>query len=126
MICKVCPWVVALLLGGAGCSADEAPIPEPTFSTPGAFLAVRNGPRDYTLARTLDRLPLGASTGSELIVITRYAPVVPSLEEARTLAQSSAIPIQDPAFVIPLSELENGKWEVVWFRSLTEQEKEPL
>ncbi|HEX2881516.1 MAG TPA: hypothetical protein VHO25_18430 [Polyangiaceae bacterium] len=114
--------LLGVVLAIAACSADEAAAPAPTFTTPGAFLAAQNGPHEYMLARTLDRLALG----QDLVVVTRYAPVVRSLDEARELAQSAEIPILDAAFIIPLAELENGNWEVVWFRSLTEEEKEPL
>jgi hypothetical protein len=116
---------IALIPGVAGaCSADAAPEPEPTFRTPGAFLAARNAPNEYTLARTLDQLPLTA--GQDLLVVIRYAPVVESLAAARALAQSPSIPVQDGAFVIPASELGSDRWQVVWFRSLSEAEKEPL
>jgi hypothetical protein len=114
--------LLSVVLAIAACSADETATPAPTFTTPGAFLAAHNGPGEYRLARTLDRLALG----QDLVVVTRYAPLVHSLDEARELAQSAEIPVLDAAFIIPLAELENGNWEVVWFRSLTEEEKEPL
>jgi len=115
---------LCLALVSTGCSADAVPESEPTFRTPGAFLAARIAPSEYTLSRTIGELPPIA--GQQLLVVTQYTPVLHSLAAARELAQDSTIPIRYQALVVPLSEFSNGRWEVVWFRSLTEDEKDAL
>ena len=113
--------LVAVLL--LGCSADSAPAPEPTFTTPGAFIALREESGSYLLVRTLAEWQ--PRPGESVLFVSVYSPTAATLEEARELAQGPPLPLLRPDVgVIPIPDPSTAT--VVWFRTLTPEEMERL
>ena len=108
----------------AGCSADAAPEPEPTLDTPGAFVAVENAEGQFEVLRTLGGLEVGA--GQDVLFFSEYAPPAESTEEARGLARRRELTLVDELLLVPTARILESSWEVVWFRSLTEEERARL
>ncbi|HZF56180.1 MAG TPA: hypothetical protein VE093_46515 [Polyangiaceae bacterium] len=108
------------------CSSDAAPEPEPELETPGAFTAVdeaeaSGGP--LTLYRTLDTLILANDT---IVFVTVYDVEPSSWEEAREMARERDVPIRLEIQFISRSSLIAHPFRVVWFRTLTDEEKERI
>ncbi len=119
----------ALLLAaasGVACSADAVPEPEPGLETPGSFVA--SGPVSdggFVLLRSLMSLRL--DNGNTLLFFTRYDVRPKSFEHARELCRTTS---DFPAVAMlqsPLkSEFELTPFRVVWFRTLTQEERDVL
>jgi hypothetical protein len=107
-----------------GCSADAATEPEPQIETPGAFFAVDNDVGAYQIMRTLVLLELGS--GQDLFVVTAYAPTAVNFDQARELARDPELPVSDELVLIPKDEILTRSWKVVWFRTLSPEERDVL
>jgi hypothetical protein len=111
--------LVAVLL--LGCSADSAPAPEPTFTTPGAFIAFRDESGGYLLMRTLAEWPV--RPGESVLFVSVYSPTAATLDEARELAQGPPLPLLRPDVAV-IEIPDPSIATVVWFRTLTPEEME--
>ena len=117
---------IALTLSCAvlpACSSDTAPEPEPTLETPGAFVALdeNEGEGPLTLQRTLDTLTLPNDT---ILIITIYDVDPTSWDEAREASKSHDIPLRVEVELESKTPLVARPHRVVWWRSLTPEEKE--
>jgi len=112
-----------LLSGGLlGCASDSLPIPEPTIETPGAFVAVDLGTGQFSLSRTLSTFEAEQDT---ILIFTDYDVGPRSWEEAAEYARLPELPI---ATLVTAASgkvfLANNDHRVVWFRTLTAEERE--
>jgi hypothetical protein len=114
--------LVASLL--AGCSADAVDEPEPELETPGAFLAVDDSAGAYAILRTLTSLEVGQ--GQDVIFFTLFAPTARDFDQARELARDPELPIRDELVLFPKDDIISHSWKVVWFRTLSEEERNIL
>lgn len=125
---------VALLVSGAACTAlpacssDTAPQPEAELETPGAFTALdedqdADGIGPLVLYRTLDTLSL---PNDVVLFATIYDVEPASWDEARELAKSHDIPIRAELQFVSRASLDAYEHRVVWFRTLTDEEKERI
>lgn len=106
------------------CSSDTAPEPEAALETPGAFTAVDEAPGGpLTLYRTLDTLTLPNDT---IVFATVYDVAPTTYEEARELAKDHAIPIRLELQFLSRAAMSAHPLRVVWFRTLTDKEKERI
>ena len=115
--------VVAALVISA-CSADSMTPPEPTLETPGAFVLATDDSGLTILFRTLQVVPID-STESLLDAIL-YAAAPSSPEQARALAKDRALPVAEPHAIYSLRGIISLEPEVVWFRTLTRDERDAL
>lgn len=106
------------LLGG--CSTDALEAPEPTLITPGAFTAVDEENGRMTLYRTLDYLELETDT---LLFLTEYEVTPASYEDARESAKRHDLPIRVASVGASAALFPGHPHQVVWFRTLTDEEK---
>ncbi|XXY54695.1 hypothetical protein WME91_26540 [Sorangium sp. So ce269] len=106
------------------CATDDAPEPEPELDFPGSFVAVAEQEGPLTLRRTLDRLRL--DNGDILLFMSSYDVAPRSWEEAREAAYDHDIPVQIELEVLLRGDITAHPHRVVWFRSLTEEEKERI
>ena len=116
---------LAVLLAGASataCSADAADEPLPLITTPGAFVAYQ-GDDSRRLIRILRVVIIG---GEEVIFAILYAPHPRDFGHARELAMQQSLDVESDLVLIASSYLIGRRWEVVWYRSLTEDEQEVL
>jgi hypothetical protein len=104
-----------------GCSADEVSAPEPTLRTPGAFVAVEDAPGTVRLFRTLQVVQLQERNDGEFVLSHWYAERAQSFDEARELSRTRELSVETARVWINLSDFDTPH-EVVWFRSLTEDE----
>ncbi len=114
-------WAASVLLG---CSADAADEPEPKLETPGAFFAVDDDFGAYRIMRTLVLLEVGS--GQDVFVVTAYAPTAVDFDQARELARDPELPISDELVLVPKTEILTRSWKVVWFRTLSPEERDVL
>jgi len=121
--------VAALLFAGAllpACSSDTAPEPEAVLETPGAFTAFdesEGGAGPLTLYRTLDILTL---PNDAVVFATIYAVEPASWAEAREMAKDPAIPVREELQFLSRASISVYPHRVVWFRTLTDEEKERI
>lgn len=133
-------WVATVL--APGCYADSVTAPEPTLTTPGAFIAVpfeptlpdgaagaagqagRSGDADdlYRLIRVLAAFDVK----TDLAIFHFPYGVVDSLEEARQATKSRGSGPPPPVSIVSLAALESLEAVVVGYRSLTEEEKDAI
>jgi hypothetical protein len=94
------------------------------LETPGAFTAVdeAEGGR-LTLYRTLDTLTLPNDT---IVFATVYDVEPTSYKEAREMAQNHALPVRLEVQFLSRAALSAHPYKVVWFRTLTDEEKERI
>ena len=114
--------VAALVI--SACSADSVTPPEPTLETPGAFVLATDDSGLTILFRTLQVVPID-STESLLDAIL-YAAAPSSPEQARALARDRALPVAEPHASFSLRSILSLEPEVVWFRSVTQDERDAL
>lgn len=105
----------------SACSSDDAPEPEPTLETPGAFVAVKEDTGSMTLLRTLDTLTLQDET---VLFITIYDVDPSGFADARELAKRHDLPLRVEIQFKSEGPIVSRPYRVVWFRSLTDEEKE--
>jgi hypothetical protein len=114
----VLPLLLALL---PACASESLPEPEPTLETPGAFIAVEHGPGDLSMSRTLETFQAQEDT---ILVLTDYDVAPASWEEAREIAMQPDLPIKVAVTAASGKQFSKSNYRVVWFRTLTEEEKE--
>jgi hypothetical protein len=113
----------ALLLAFVvACSSDAAPEPEAKIDTPGAFVAFEESPGQIRVVRILGGIVL--DNGNVILFVTSYAPLLGSFSAAEELARSSHPPIALLSTSIARSDIVAQRHDVVWFRTLSEAEKE--
>jgi len=135
----------------AGCYADSVKVPEPTLTTPGAFIAVpfeppltsgaagaageasepvttsgaggaTSGDEFYSLIRVLAVLDVS----NDLAIFHLQYGNVESLDAAREATKSRPSGPPPPLGITSLGRLESRAAVVVGFRSLTEEEQEVI
>ena len=116
--------VLASLLSISACSADSVTPPEPTLETEGAFVVATDDVGVTFLLRTLRVLPIDSTESLLDAILYRGEPSSP--EEARAWAKDRALPVADPHASFSLLVLQSLEPEVVWFRSLTQDERDAL
>ncbi len=112
----------ALALGG--CASDAAEAPEPTLRTPGAFVAQEVHAQELHLFRVLGALSL--ENGQTMLLMRRFEPRPTSFEAARELAKEPDLPIDLALTYAVESEFVAVPYQVVWFRTLNEQDRNAL
>jgi hypothetical protein len=88
----------------------------------GAF--VDDGEGAYEILRTLTSLEVGDDRN--VILSTLFAPTAPDFAQARDLASDPALPIRDELVLLPEDYFFPRSWQVVWFRTLSEEERSIL
>lgn len=103
------------------CVSEAGPEPEPTVDIPGAFTAVDEGDGFLALYRTLDTLRV---EGDVLVMLTHYDVQPRTWEEARETAMQDDLPMLFEATAASLKLFPSGPSRVVWYRSLTDEERD--
>jgi len=103
------------------CSSDALPEPEPELEQPGAFVAVERGAGGLALFRTL--AVLHVENGDTILFVTVYDVEPSSFEEARELSKDHDLRIRELVTSASRNVLILSRHEVVWFRTLTEEEE---
>lgn len=116
--------VVACLWALAGCSSDAVDPPEPTLETPGSFVAREVAPNELHLFLILGALRL--DNGQTMLLMRRFAPRPSNWVSAKELAQQPNLPIDLALTYSPENEFVTSPYRVVWFRTLTEQERDAI
>jgi hypothetical protein len=111
-----------LLAFVVACSSDAATEPEPKVDTPGAFVAFEEAPGQLRTVRVLGGLAL--DNGTVILFITSYAAVVSSFDAAEALAKSDSPQVALLSTSIARSDIVSHAHQVVWFRTLSDAEKE--
>jgi hypothetical protein len=109
-------------LWALGCSADSVDEREPTLDTIGVFVARREPEGGYTLHRVLYALRL--QTDDTSLFISTYAVRPRTIDDARELSRSGPLPIEVDVQVVSQRQFASVPYEIVWFRSLTPEERE--
>jgi hypothetical protein len=104
-----------------GCSADSVDEREPTLDTIGVFVARSAPDGGYTLHRVLYALRL--QTDDTSLFISTYAVHPSTLDGARALARSGPLPVDVEVQVVSQRQFGSVPYEIVWFRSLTPEER---
>jgi hypothetical protein len=112
---------IALSLALGGCSADRLTPPEPGIKHPGAFVAVTDDDGVIVLLRTLRVVTLDSE--ESIYDAIRYEGIPSSYDEAETWARDRQWPVADDHVSLPFSLILSHDPEVVWFRTLTEEER---
>ena len=110
------------VMGGAvmGCASDPDPAPpEPTLTTPGAFFARPDDDGALGLFRTLSSLEIELDT---ILFCSTYHATPRSFEEASAFARDHELPVALELTFVSRSSVLSSEHEVVWFRSLTDEE----
>jgi hypothetical protein len=107
-----------------GCSADAAFEPEPTLETPGAFVALENQQGTFDIVRTLASIEVGQD--EKMLFFKSFVPSARDFDEARELARDPALPVSDSLVLVQRSDILELDWKVVWFRSLSQEERDVL
>ncbi|MRG91169.1 hypothetical protein [Polyangium spumosum] len=107
----------------AACSSDALTPPEARIDTPGAFVAMEGyeAEGELALVRILDRLQF---EDARLLFMTVHDARPADFDEARELAKDPELPIRELIRIEPDTVVTQHAHEVVWFRTLTEKEKE--
>ena len=112
---------VGLALGLLGCSADSVDEREPTLDTIGVFVARSDPGGGYKLHRVLYALRL--QTDDTSLFISTYAGLARTLEDARARARSGTLAVEVDVQVVSQRQFASVPHEIVWFRSLTPEER---
>jgi hypothetical protein len=122
---RVSAAIVSALVISA-CSADAVTPPEPTLETPGAFAVATDDSGVTVLFRTLQVVRID-DTESLLEAIV-YAGEPASPEQAKAWAKDRDLPVAQPHALFSLRGLLSLELEpeVVWFRTVTEDERDAL
>lgn len=103
------------------CATESLPEPEPTLLTPGAFIAEDPSEGPMVLLRTLDTF----TTEQDIILaLTEYDVEPASWEEAAELAKLPDLPIRYESTAASANLLSKSDHRVVWYRTLTDEERE--
>jgi hypothetical protein len=119
-----CLFVFALLPGLLGCSADSVSEPEPAIERPGSFVVATDAEGIIVLVRTLRVVPIDSAESLYEAILYEGRPS--SYDEATTWAKDRQWPVADPHAIFSLRMLLSSDPEVVWFRTLTEEERAAL
>ena len=101
------------------CSSDTLTPPEAAIETPGAFIAVDEGGSALVLHRSLETTVLESET---FLFLTVYDVNPTTWDEAREIAKGHDIPIRNSSVPAPRKLFPSGPYQVVWFRTLTDDE----
>ncbi len=104
-----------------GCSADSVDEREPTLDTIGVFVARSEPGGGYKLHRVLYALRL--QTDDTSLFITTYSGIARTLDDARARARSGPLPVDVDVQVVSQRQFASVPYEIVWFRSLTPDER---
>jgi hypothetical protein len=115
-----CLFVVALLPGLLGCSADSVSEPEPPLERPGSFVVVTDAEGIIVLMRTLRVVPIDSAESLYEAILYEGQPS--SYHEATTWAKDRDWPVADHHGSFSLRMVLSSNPEVVWFRTLTDDE----
>jgi hypothetical protein len=107
---------------GLGCSADAVDAPEPAIDTPGAFVAYEESPGQLRLMRTFQKL---VADDNAFLFAAFYDPLLGSYAEAENMARDRSATPQPDLIGLDLTAFA-APYRVVWFRSLSEQERARL
>ena len=106
------------------CSADSLTPPEPELEQPGSFVVATDDEGLIFLTRTLRVVPIdNAETLLESFI---YRGVPSSYDEAKSWAKDPSLPIAEDHAIFSLRIFLTLEPEVVWFRTLTEDELSAL
>lgn len=112
--------VFALLPALAGCSADSVEPSEPGVGTPGSFVAATDAEGIIILLRTLRVVRIDSA--ESLYEAILYSGQPSSYDEAEAWAKDRDWPVNDPHGIFSFRDVLSSHPEVVWFRTLTEDE----
>lgn len=115
-----CLFVFALLPALASCSADSVSEPEPALERPGSFVAATDAEGIIILMRTLRIVPIDSAESLYEAILYEGRPS--SYDEATTWAKDENWPVADHHGSFSLRLLLSSDPEVVWFRTLTDDE----
>jgi hypothetical protein len=115
--------LLSALLTLPRCSADSLKPAEPTLELPGSFVAVTDTDGRIFLLRTLRVVPLGEESLFEAI---EYQGSWSSHEEAKACAKDPPCPVAEPHAIFSHRAILSADPEVVWFRSLSDSERDAL
>lgn len=118
-------WMLGLVMSSSslsGCASDEITPPEPQVMTAGSFIAVEGytEPGKLILVRMIDRLDFEFET---LLFYSIYDVDPVNWEDARVLAQQPELPLRQEIDAQPSGAITELPHQVVWFRTLTEEEQ---
>jgi hypothetical protein len=108
------------------CSADAVKVEDPTLETPGSFVATRRGDGRIQLDRliALELLPATPTLAADaLLHLTSYDETAASFDEARELAKRHDLTPAVENGIQLESALRAREFRVVWFRTLTDDER---
>ncbi|APR87492.1 hypothetical protein A7982_12841 [Minicystis rosea] len=118
----VCVFLGAGLV--AGCAPETEVGPEPELDTPGAFVAQREGDGSITLLRTLEKLTVAGQ--DTLLFFSVYDASPTTWDEARELAKQHDLKLRYELTTAYETPFLTSEFRVVWFRTLTDEERDRL
>ena len=101
------------------CSSESPTAPEPELKNSGTFFAVADKEK-VELFRTLKALRI---EGDNILFTTLYDVAPASFDEARAIAKQAHIPVREALLVFSETQVLTFPLEVVWFRTLTQEEE---
>lgn len=113
--------LIAASLFWAGCATERLNEPEPTLLTPGAFVAEGTEGEPLELLRVLDTFKTEQDT---VLALTVYNVEPHTFDEARLFARLPSLPIRTKLTAASANLLTEAGVEVVWYRTLTDEERE--
>jgi hypothetical protein len=103
------------------CASESLPEPEPTLVTPGAFVAEAPDDGPLLLFRTLETF---ATEGDTIVAFTEYDVSPANWEQAEFFARLPDLPIRIALTAASANLFSQGEYRVVWYRTLTDEERE--
>lgn len=114
--------LVALLLAGPACSADAVDESPPTLETAGVFVARQDAVEGgYRLFRVLSSLRVQPTEIA--LFVSAYAVRTDTIDDARRAAKRPNLPLLVPVEILSDQQFTSVPYEIVWFRSLNEEER---
>lgn len=118
-------WQTLLLLAcaaiNAACSADAVAVPEPSVRHAGTFVASPRASGGYRLLRTTEVLLIDPVT--TYLFMDEYFPGAATVSEARALARRVDLPLRPSSILLERTFLQT-EWHIVWYRTLTDEERQ--
>lgn len=112
--------IASALILGCGAS-DTLPEPEATLETPGAFVAQQETSGELVLLRTIDKLTV--ENQDTLLFFVLYDVTPASWDDARELSKRAYLPVEMAQLTAIESLFVEAPHRVVWYRSLTDEER---
>lgn len=114
--------LMAMTLVVTGCASDDVRLPQAELVTPGAFVAIDgyDVEGEITLIRTIDRLDFEFET---LLFFSTYDVKPTNFDHATELSSQADLPLRKLIDAQPTGAITTHPWQVVWFRTLTEEEE---